>query len=445
MGSNEAPGLQRHDSARLPPVAGHSETLAVNTPHLSHADLLEHDVVVCGGGPAGCAAAIAAARNGARTLLVEKEGCLGGATVSQLVGVVLSTNEVDFGGIWHEWARRLEQHGGIGTARKCPSPLYTGVEWYRNSVDPERVKQVWDELLVEAGAEVLHFTTVIGAMKEGTEITGLECFCRGHRFRLDCRLLIDATGNGDVAHLAGCDWHRGVEGKLWPQAVSLNALSVRAGGCDPGAGGTLGHRPERLWRKDRKRVDPLEPKALTEAVRSLRRDIWTTNAKGRLLWTAPDLGVRTSRIIKGMDTVSDDDAWQLRKREDSVARASWELDVHPPDDEPLNPRMFHSRSAEYAERAQRVAAGDWFDVPYGSIVARDADNLLLGGRIVSSGYLAQGSLRIQQTCMATGQASGAAAALSLKAGTTPRELDPMTIVAQLAKDRDVDRVFGRPS
>lgn len=398
-----------------------------------------YDVVVCGGGPAGCAAAIGAARNGARTLLVEKDGCLGGATVSQLVGVVLSTNEADFSGIWHEWARRLEQHGGIGIARRGPSPFYTGVEWYRNSVDPERVKRVWDELLVEAGADVLHFTTVIGAMREGTKIAGLECFCRGNRFRVDCCLVIDATGNGDVSHLAGCGWHRGVEGKLWPQAVSLNALSMRDGGCDPGAGGTLGHRPERLWRKDRKCVDPLDPEALAEAVRRLRRDIWTADAKRRLLRTASDLGVRTSRIIEGMDTVSDEDAWQLRKREDSVARASWELDVHPPDDEPLDPRMFHSRSAEYAERAQRVAAGDWFDVPYGSIVARDADNLLLGGRIVSSGYLAQGSLRIQQTCMATGQAAGVAAAVSLRTGTPPRELDPMTVVAQLAESRNGER------
>ena len=83
----------------------------------------EFDVVVCGGGPAGCAAAIAAARHGARTLLVEKNGYLGGAAVAQLVGVVLSTNGMDFQGIWHEWAARLQACRGMSPLFRKPNPL----------------------------------------------------------------------------------------------------------------------------------------------------------------------------------------------------------------------------------------------------------------------------------------------------------------------------------
>ena len=87
-------------------------------------------------------------------------------------------------------------------------------------------------------------------------------------------------------------------------------------------------------------------------------------------------------------------------------------------------------------------AGEYFDIRYGCIVAAGIDNLLMAGRCVSAGHVAESSLRIQQTCMATGEAAGVAAALSLQADTTPRELDPQVVVEQLEKDRDVEHAFA---
>src|SRR3954462_10907494 len=109
----------------------------------------EWDVVVCGGGPAGCSAAIAAARAGARTLLLEKEGYLGGATVMSLVCVILSTNGVDFQGIWHEWIHGLRRRNGVSDITGDPPHI-------RGGVSPEVVKFVWDDLLGAAGAQILH-------------------------------------------------------------------------------------------------------------------------------------------------------------------------------------------------------------------------------------------------------------------------------------------------
>ncbi|MFW5857661.1 MAG: FAD-dependent oxidoreductase, partial [Planctomycetota bacterium] len=113
------------------------------------------DVVVCGGGPAGCAAALAAARHGAKTLLVEKYGFLGGAPVTQLVAVILSTNGIDFQGVWHTWARRLQAHRAISPILRAPSHRYPDCAWFRGSVDPEGVRRAWDELMDEAGVEQL--------------------------------------------------------------------------------------------------------------------------------------------------------------------------------------------------------------------------------------------------------------------------------------------------
>ncbi len=91
----------------------------------------------------------------------------------------------------------------------------------------------------------------------------------------------------------------------------------------------------------------------------------------------------------------------------------------------------------YQARHARLRAGDAFDIRYGCLVAAGIDNLLMAGRCLSAEHVAESSLRIQQTCMATGEAAGVAAALSLDANTTPCELDPVTLVAQLERDRDV--------
>jgi len=89
-----------------------------------------------------------------------------------------------------------------------------------------------------------------------------------------------------------------------------------------------------------------------------------------------------------------------------------------------------------------VAAGDYFDIPYGCIVAAGVDNLLMAGQCLSASHVAESSLRIQQTCMATGQAAGTAAAMSIELNVTPRELDPAPLLAQLAKDRDVEPAYA---
>jgi hypothetical protein len=413
------------------------------------------DVVVCGGGPAGCAAAISAARHGAKTLLIEKYGFLGGAPVAQLVSVVLSTNGVDFQGLWHEWAERLLACRAMAPVIRTPSHFYPGCAWFRTSLDSEGVKRVWDDLVEESGAQTMLLAHLCGACVEDGMVTGVVVHTRAGLSVVRARRIVDATGDAAVCHEAGVPWDRGVVGKLWPQQVSLNRrlggfpAPGTQGGPPLAGGGTVAYRPESLARVDQTEIDPLDPFAVSAAMRTARRRIGKQTEKlppGRyLVDTACELGVRTSRIVQGLARVTDEDAWNLRKHPDGIARSSWELDIHPPDADPVPERWYHSKSETYAAFSRRLAEGGWFDIPYGCLVASGVDNLLVAGRCISAGYMAQGSLRIQQTCMATGQAAGAAAALSVRDDVTPRELDPQIVVAALAQDRDVPPAFSRPT
>jgi hypothetical protein len=197
------------------------------------------------------------------------------------------------------------------------------------------------------------------------------------------------------------------------------------------------------------KVDPLDPFDFTRAEREGREqarqaaDFCCKHVPGceggYLLDTSAQIGLRSSRRLRGLVTVTEQDAREFRKYPDSIARSSWDIDVWPADSYTA-PAVDRACEAYKTRRAQ-LKAGEYFDIRYGCIVAAGIDNLLMAGRCLSAEHVAESSLRIQQTCMATGEAAGVAAAKSIQANQTPRELAPAVVVEQLEKDRDVEPAY----
>jgi hypothetical protein len=440
------------------------------------------DVVVCGAGPAGCSAAIAAARLGARTLLLERDGYLGGATVSQLVAHILSTNAMDFQGIWHEWIHAIRRRRTDAVAPLIGTP---GKYFFRSGVDPEVVKFAWQDLLDAAGVEVLFHTWASNAALDGSTCLGVVAeTCAGRRAILAKRV-IDCTGNGSVCAAAGVPFTHGNGTDNWNQAMTMVYRMANVQWPEKGYSGadmdrikalarehaeptgpttpvlTNGrvanyamanwvHQSVAPYRKEMNvfssrilKVDPLDPRELSRAEREGRDQAWQCaefirrNIPGfeqsYLLDTGAHVGLRDSRRIQGLATVTADDAWQFRKYDDGIARSSWDIDIWPGDsyDKPAVPR----EEADYKQHMERLGAGDYFDIRYGALIAAGVDNLLVAGRCLSAEREAEASLRIQQTCASTGQAAGVAAALSLRDNVPPRVLDAGKVVTQLAADR----------
>ena len=438
----------------------------------------EWDVVVCGGGPAGCAAAIAAARHGAKTLLVERDGYLGGATVQQLVCVVLSTNGVDFQGIWHDYAAGLRARGGF---RDFDTRIKGQM---RGAVDPECVKFVWDDLVSGAGVQLLHHAYGCTAIVQDGAVRGVFAETRAGRRALLAKRVIDCTGDGIVAAQSGVPFEQGDAGKRWAMACTMvfrmgnvhwapdhpnHAVMTRMGEAVRAAAARGEYQTPiltqtdrvhnyvygKLWNLPERRgeflsvmsrvlkVDPLDPFDFTRATREGRAQAWECADACRrfapgfdaayLVDTAAHLGLRSSRRLRGLATATEQDAREFRKYPDGIARSSWDIDVWPA--ESYTAPAVDRKAPEYAARQAALLAGEYFDIRYGCLVAAGLDHLLMAGRCLSAEHVAESSLRIQQTCMATGQAAGTAAALSLRAGVSPRALDPAAVVAQLARDR----------
>lgn len=198
------------------------------------------------------------------------------------------------------------------------------------------------------------------------------------------------------------------------------------------------------------KVDPLDPHDFTRAEREGREQARQAAdflcryvpgfANAYLLDTSAQVGLRSSRRLQGLATVTGEDARGFRKYPDGIARSSWNIDIWPA--ESYSAPAVDKSTEAFRRRNEKLKAGESFDIRYGCIVAEGVDNLLMAGRCISAEHVAESSLRIQQTCMSLGQAAGTAAALSLLAGTTPRKLDPRLVVGKLAKDRDVEPAFA---
>ena len=413
----------------------------------------EVDVVVAGGGPAGFCAALAAARSGQSTLLVELGGCLGGMITTglhQAVAIYYSAQHHPpriVGGIpWEFTERVVNRDGGM-----CQS----GVAFF----EIETVKLVLEEMMAEAGVRLLYHTMAADVVLSDRTLGGIIVQNKSGRQAVLARRVVDCTADGDVAAHAGAAFHQGRDEDGLVQPVTL---MFRVGGIDMEAYGevrkregwkmleTIGkaiaagdldpfhtmmsglwwcpQRPDHLGVNytNLTGIDPTSAEDITEATVAMRKQAWQTVAAFRkhmagwqnayLIDTAPYVGTRESRRIVGEETLTIDDVRACRKSDRGIAKGAFYVDVHGP-----------TGTEQAAYGAEQLPCGDHYDIPYGCLVPKNVDNLLVAGRCISTDHMALGSMRVMHQCMATGEAAGAAAALSVQADCVPRHLDVGTL------------------
>ena len=424
------------------------------------------DVIVCGGGPAGIGAAVMSAREGARTLLVEALGSVGGMATAANINLLC---DGEGGPVMDEIVRDLLRIGAAQIHEKPPRYHQPG----RVSFDAEIFKCLIAAKLRQAGVEIL-FGTMAGApVMGGGAVEGVSVTHKGGRQDLRASVVIDATADGDIAARAGAQVMQGdpdggriqmcnfrfhmedINAAAWDAArmppEEIERLCVeaqRAGELRPPRG-VFAPTPETFPfdRRSRKLslaywelagVDPTDPASLSAAlaecyaaaldVALFCRKRLPGFARCRPARLPALIGTRESRRIVGEYVLTGDDVIKGAKFADGVARASFWFDYHDPP-----PGTTLPYSEEYV-RSTRPAFGDWYEIPYRCLVPKGVDGLLVAGRCISADRPAQASMRIMPTCCYLGAAAGLAAALAVKGRTAPRAVNGTELKRRLVPD-----------
>jgi hypothetical protein len=402
----------------------------------------EAEVVVAGGGMAGLCAAVAAARNGARTLLVEQAGVLGGTATS---GLMTSFNGFrnerppnalqTVRGLGQEIVHRLMDIGAASgkTAHGDWGDLKRGELPYAVSFDPEGLKRVALDLCREAGVRLLFFTFVAGAIREGRRVAGLLIENKSGRGAVHGRIVVDATGDGDVAAAAGAAYDLAGPGDahLMPLSLMLRLAGVEAERFQKphlsiGRTATLwGPRVEGVRAGDASALSAAQADAMArvpEFLVKVRREPGFENAY--LVETAAHIGLREGRLVRGLSTVTKEDAEAGRRFDDVISISSNPVPGY------YGRRYFFNHEG--------------FDIPYRALVPKGVGGLVLAGRCISCEQAPFQSARSMAPLMAHSQASGTAAALCALGDCEPCDLDVRALQARLL-EQGAELRMARPA
>ena len=409
----------------------------------------KYDLAVIGGGFAGVAAALAAARGGAKVLIVEKSNCLGGAAVNCLVNPFMP-NRTKMDGAYVELSMGIfDEILGRMRARNA-------MRW--ETFLEEELKFVLSEMVLEAQIDLLFHAYIFKVENDGGNVKSVTVATKSGEVTIKADYFIDATGDAQLAYLAGCPVVLGREPDHLCQPMTL---CFRVGNVDVEkfnasrdrlreahrqsleAGELINPREnilvfptpiQNVLHFNTTRVvkkNPTSPEEVTEAEILARRQVYEIyefmkqHADGLedsfLMMTAAEIGVRESRMIVGDYVLTEQDCRNCVKFEDAIAACNYDIDIHNPEGTGTSHYYF--------------PAGEYYTIPYRSLIPKGAENVLVAGRCISSDHGAQASYRIMPVVCCIGEAAGSAVGLAVKQNCTVREVDVKELQNELKSNR----------
>jgi hypothetical protein len=420
------------------------------------------DIFVAGGGPAGIAAAVAAARQGRRVFLAEGQCCFGGMGTSGGLPMFCGlTDAMNFlaGGVGREVYERLWRAGGM--ANGTPRDLSRQSVFFKGEV----LKRVYDQMMLDAGIEFSLMTNVIDVETDGERITAAICAGKSGLFAVTAELFLDCTGDADLCARAGAPFEKGdAEGHLqagtlcsvWAN-IDWEAANAAGHGCwqqeaqlprafadhlfsveDPHLPGMIPVAPHVGYGNIGHAfgVDGTDERSLTSALIQARQSLLeyerfykeylTGYQQMELVGTASVLGIRESRRIVGDYVLNREDFLRRAVFEDEIGRFAYGVDLHAATPSQKDHDDFLRDFSNL-----RLAPGESYGIPYRILLPRGLQNLLTAGRCVSTDRAMQASLRVMPGCFITGQAAGVAAALAVEQHTDTRHISLPELQARL--------------
>lgn len=406
------------------------------------AQALTCDVLVCGGGVAGCMAAVAAARQGADVALIERYGFLGGnataGAVAQFNSWQTASGRTVVAGLAREVVQRLNAHDGARPHERFV--MSTGHAMDRVEYAPEVLKLVLDELLLEAGVRPLLHTNLLDVASAGRRVHTVRVLGKSGVLALRPRVLIDASGDLDALRQAGAGFLALNEGEalqpatmmfrfgpvdfarfdaLSPEQTSALAQQGYASGALARAALHSARDPystDAWFNISRLAVDATDALALGRAEMEGRQQAWRAARflreqvpgceQGRLRAFGTQIGIRETRRVQGDHVLTADELLRPPPFSDAIAAGAYPIDIHP---------------AAGGELEYRALGDDHaYAIPYRSLIPAALDNALVAGRGLSATHEALAAVRVMTISMAVGQAAGTAAAMACRQGAAPR-------------------------